>query len=60
MTPASIVLSPEDISVRRAELMERSGMTLEELRDKNDSFELDQNGQAILRRLEELEFLEGR
>jgi len=35
-------------------------MSLQELRDRDARFELSPKKQAILRRLEELEFLEGR
>jgi len=60
MSPTSVVLDSGSISARRSELLERAAMTLDEMRDRQADFELDQGQQAILRRLEELEYLEGR
>lgn len=60
MTPTSTVLSTDDVRARRRALLSRAGMSLHELRDRDARFGLSPKKQAILRRLEELEFLEGR
>jgi hypothetical protein len=60
MSSMSVVLDRDSIGERRDELLQRAGMSLSQLRERQAAYELDQNQQAILRRLEELEFLEGR
>lgn len=60
MTPTSVILDASGISHRRAELVRSAGMGLERLRERDAHFDLDLREQAVLRRLEELEFLEGR
>ena len=57
ISPHVEILSAADIEERRAELLRRSGMSLDELRERSADYELDQIEQAILRQLEELEFL---
>lgn len=60
MTPTLFVLDHDEIRAREAELLGRTDKSLHELRALAASYELPQEEQAILRRLEELEFLAGR
>lgn len=57
MVPTIHYLSPTDISSRREELLGRAHATLGELREKNANYMLDLDEQAILRELENLEYL---
>lgn len=58
MSPVVNYLTDDAIASRREELLSRTNLSLDELRRKNASFMLDADEQAILRALENLEFLE--
>ena len=57
MTPVITYLTTESIAARRAELLTLANMSIEELRGKDASYMLDPEEQAILRELENLEYL---
>jgi hypothetical protein len=50
-------LSSDDIETRRSELLAEAGMSVEELRRRNDAFLLDPRQSAILRDIEDLDYL---
>ena len=58
MAPVINYLTKEMIAERRAELLARTNLSLDELRRRNSSYRLDADEQAILRALEDLVFLE--
>jgi hypothetical protein len=58
MAPVINYLTKEMIAERRAELLGRTNLSLDELRKRNSSYMLDADEQAILRALEDLVFLE--
>lgn len=58
MSPTLEVLREEDIIARRDELLARAGMGLDEMREADAEYRLDQDHQAVLRRLDELAYLE--
>ncbi|WP_416394254.1 MULTISPECIES: hypothetical protein [unclassified Curtobacterium] len=47
------------IEARRSELLQRAHMSLDIIRAKGATYQLDPEEQAIFRALEELDFLEG-
>ncbi len=53
------VLDSAGIERRRGELLSRAGMSANRMRELAEKFKLDQEGQAILRQLDELDFLSG-
>ena len=57
MTPVITYLTTESIASRREELLGLARMSLGELRAKDASYMLDPEEQAILRELENLEYL---
>jgi hypothetical protein len=57
MVPTLEVLTIPEISTRLAELEARAGASADELRQRADRYELSQEGQAILRKLEDLTYL---
>jgi hypothetical protein len=57
MVPTIHYLSPADIRTRREDLLARAHANLGELREKNARYMLDLDEQAILRELENLEYL---
>jgi len=57
MVPTLEVLTPSEISDRIAALEARAGASADELRLQADRYDLSQEGQALLRRLEDLTFL---
>ncbi|AZZ49530.1 hypothetical protein [Rathayibacter rathayi] len=54
MVPTLEVLTIPEISTRLAALEARAGASADELRQRADWYELSQEGQAILRKLEDL------
>ena len=50
-------VTDEDIIAERATLLQRAGMTEEELVERARAYELDQHQQAILRQLDQLNYL---
>lgn len=58
MVPTFEMLTIPEISTRIDELEARAGATADELRRRADRYELSQEGQAILRKLEDLSFLQ--
>lgn len=58
MVPTLELLTVPEISTRIAELESRAGAPADELRRLADRYELSQEGQAILRKLENLSFLQ--
>jgi hypothetical protein len=58
MVPTLEVLTVPEIGARMVELEARAGMTADELRHLADRYELTQEGQAILRKLEDLSYLQ--
>ncbi|MCJ1675607.1 hypothetical protein C5C36_09720 [Rathayibacter sp. AY1G1] len=57
MVPTLEVLTISKISARLAELEARAGASVDELRQRADRYELSQEGQSILRKLEDLTYL---
>lgn len=53
------VLDTLEIDARRAELLERVGMSLYELRERAHEYELTLDDLEVLRELENLEFISG-
>lgn len=58
MTPTINRLTSEQIVERRGRLLSDAHMSLEELKDKSAAYMLDPQEEAILRELEDLEYLE--
>jgi hypothetical protein len=58
LTPVINYLSPEDIAARRDALLSRTRFTVEELRQRAEKYLLSAEEQAILRALQNLDFLE--
>jgi len=58
LTPVINYLSPEDIAARRDALLSRTRFTVDELRQRAEKYLLSAEEQAILRALQNLEFLE--
>ncbi|MCL9664777.1 hypothetical protein L2091_05985 [Curtobacterium albidum] len=59
MVPTVIYLDHEAIEARRADLLQRANMPLDVMRSKGANYQLDPEEQAILRALDELDFLAG-
>lgn len=57
MSPTIIVLTPEDIELRRKELLAASGLDYDTLRERGANYMLSPEQAAILNELENLEFL---
>lgn len=57
MTPVFELVDLSEVEVLRSELLAEAGMSEEEMRCAAASRGLDQDRQAILRRLDELKFL---
>lgn len=57
MVPTLEVLTIPEINTRLAALEARAGASADELRQRADRYELSQEGQAILRKLEDLTYL---
>ena len=57
MSPTLLVLRDEDLRKRKAELLKRAGKSVSAMRALASNYELDQECQAILRQIEELDFL---
>ncbi|MHC2185954.1 hypothetical protein [Rathayibacter agropyri] len=57
MVPTLEVLTIPEIDTRLAALEARAGASADELRQRADQYELSQEGQAILRKLEDLTYL---
>lgn len=60
MTPTLIYLTESDVDTRRSELLSRAGRSLDELRAQYARYELTPEEQSLLRKLEDVEFFEGR
>jgi len=58
MVPTLEMLTIPEIRIRLAELEARAGASADELRRRADRYELSQEGQAILRKLEDLTYLQ--
>ncbi|GGF31576.1 hypothetical protein [Subtercola lobariae] len=58
MVPTLEVLTIPEISTRIAELEARAGASADQLRRRADQYELSQEGQSILRKLEDLNYLQ--
>lgn len=58
MTPITF-LSKEQIATRRQELLAQAGLPLEVLRERGATFQLSPEQAAILKELDDLEFLAG-
>jgi hypothetical protein len=52
-------LTKDDIARRQAELLDRAGLSLDELRDRQTTYRLSPEQALILKELEDLEFLAG-
>ncbi|WP_225755446.1 hypothetical protein [Actinotalea sp. Marseille-Q4924] len=52
-------LTKDDIARRRAELLDRAGLNLDELRGRGATYQLSPEQAVILKELEDLEFLAG-
>lgn len=59
MVPTVTYLDSQSIAEKRSALLERAHMTLDVIRAKGATYQLDPDEQAILRALDELDFLEG-
>ncbi|MGN8050962.1 hypothetical protein ACTJKO_14880 [Curtobacterium sp. 22159] len=59
MVPTVTFLNSRSIATQRNDLLARAHMSLDELREKGETFQLDPEEQSILRALDELDFLEG-
>jgi len=57
MSPVLEVFDAAAIAARRAELVAQAGIPIERMRKLAANFKLDQERQAILRQLDELDFL---
>ena len=60
MTPTLEVVRDEDIERRRIELIRRAGLSVPKMREMAKTYDLDQEHQAILREIDELDFLSGK
>jgi DNA-binding transcriptional LysR family regulator len=58
MVPTLEVVTASEISARIAALEARAGVPIDELRRLADLYELSQEGQAILRKMEDLSYLQ--
>jgi len=59
MTPRVELLEARDIDARRKALLKRANMSVRKMRKLAAQYSLDQEHQAILRQIEELDFLAG-
>ena len=57
MAPVINYMTAESIATRRAELLALAKLSFEELRAKGEAYMLDPDEQAVLRELEDLEYL---
>lgn len=57
MTPTVLVLKDDELIARRAALVKRAGKSVEQMRKLAGVYQLDQERQAILRQIDELDFL---
>ncbi|ANF31938.1 hypothetical protein A0130_09855 [Leifsonia xyli] len=57
MVATVLYWNPETIEARRSELIAEAGLSIEELRTRDANYTLDPSTQAVLRELEDLEFL---
>ena len=57
MTPTLIVMKDDEIELRRRDLIRRAGMGVDKMRKRATEYTLDQEPQAILRQIDQLDFL---
>jgi len=59
MTPPITILTPAEIEDRRKTLLAQAGLDLATLRERGETYQLSPEQAAILRELDDLEFLAG-